>query len=146
MLHDTKKLPDNVFPLVWGLVIRQGKEKPLCVGACTKTWKPFFIGNILHAIAYQDCGINQESGECQFGTRCLNLECEFNKTTFESYFRAGTLAADKRKRLEAKWSRILAQALTYQSVVKACKEAYAKNPIVRVIQIGQFQEEGVKVE
>lgn len=134
-----KKLePVKKWPIIWAVIHKAGKEKPVCIGVCGYSWKPCFIGSILEAITVHDLYLNKSTGECEEGNRCLNVSCPFNKTTLETFAANCNVTSTQLliKKLKTKWPKIIKDVATYLPFAEKCREAYARDPKVNVIEFG----------
>ena len=88
----------TVYPFVW---VKHGKEY---VGYCSLTKKVYDVTRShLTVLGVNDFII--EKDECEERERCLNILCDYNKTTARSFAKANNM---KPKCLEGKWTRLVA--------------------------------------
>jgi len=67
---------------MWNDFITPKKRKPPMVGLCTRTGRIAKLGGMLEALVIVDAYITD--GCCEEAQRCLDLQCDLNKTTWAS--------------------------------------------------------------
>jgi hypothetical protein len=132
------------LPIIWAIIHKKDKKKPVCIGVCGYCWKPFFAGSILHVIAVHDFYLNQSAGECEEGTRCLNLSCKFNKTTLQTFAKSWYVTSTENliAKIKPIWEKVIHDVATYQSFADECKKVYDKDPNGRVLEFGEDKGNG----
>ncbi len=76
---------------------RRRKNEPL-IGICGESKRVFTVGGTLEALIIQNILITDEG--CEEAERCIDFDCPFNKTTFESFCRAKGFSPRSMKKME----------------------------------------------
>jgi len=132
------ELKPGLFRVIW-VVFKDKKTKNLMyLGVCGYSWKPAFIGGLLHALIVHDLYVDEEEGQCEEEERCLNLSCPLNKTRPETYARSKNLPEKFLKAfLKTRWTELAEIVSSYTPVAEVARQAHIKNKKTTVIEIGQ---------
>ena len=130
------ELKPGLFRVIW-VVFKGKKTKSLMyLGICGYSWKPAFIGDLLHTLIVHDLYIDEEAARCEEEERCLNLSCPYNKTTLETYARSRNISPKfKKKWLTPRWKKLVEIVASYVPFAEEAKQVHIRNKKITVIEI-----------
>jgi hypothetical protein len=139
---DVIKMDENIkinkkliVPAVFMTVELPKKAKPEKRFVCGYEWKPFEKMSVGYLFAIPHIEIDVAKNECSEGQACLNVSCQFNKTTFNSYCDTHEEPAEYRPYFLKKWPKLIQYRQDLCLAAQKCKETYTRDPANRIIQI-----------
>ena len=131
-----------IMPAVFMAVNLPKKVKPEKRFVCGYEWKPFEKMSVGFLLTIPHIVIDLVKEECSEGQACLNISCQFNKTTFNTYCDIHKEPAEYRPYFLKKWPKLIQYRQDLFDAAEKCKVAYeadAKKLRIYTIENGEIK-------